>query len=833
MSDKSTIEWTDATINPNDLVQISTSTPDAVKGCSYIYAPAGQAGEYTPLAANPYRGCGHGCSYCYVPGVLKMKRDEFDAGANARPDYLEHLTKDARKYQAAGITEQVFFSFTTDVYSPFDTSLTRPSLQIVQNHGMGICVLTKGGSRALADIDLYRPDRDCFASTLTSLDDAFSKKWERNAAPPDDRIATLKAFYDRGVFTWVSLEPTLDVESSLAIVEATHGFVDLYKIGRANYLKELTRTTDWEDYTHRMIELCGKLGVAHYIKKDLQPYLPAGYNNPLRIQQHHGPKEPTTMELISPNTLPTAGGLATTVAISPVSQEGFQENISENAAEILAEYECLDADINERTTKWQPRFADVMAEFEEEILPLLEQMNSLLSYHGLRHTPGLPGWGAWYEKFRRSINLNWHMRKVQRKLAKFRGEPTGRTTVTRGTKLTPEQASAAKLLDDAKQELGAAAAAGNEPAAAIIAEYEEAYTRAMAGGLPAAVKVEAEPVAVPTLAAIADRLTVIARELGALGLNGFADVADDLAERVQDREELNKRMDKLRERMAERPAGWRPNSDMLMLQLRRDRRYIIDMKNILSAGGTTYRGQKIWGKGDDVFIKRYTREEIQAELDGDRVDQLGVWGKYESEDTEPPVTPLPCEKPTSEEIYKLLAPLIYHYYFSGVMAAWDAAVKAYEATGEPIDASLSHAYYENYIVRSRPYKPSPEIKDVPWPRLKVDTTVKLSSRLGRGSGPPMWLCITEPNGDTVECSIDRAGDGKCTRVRRIKMKGTAATNDDVDAVADATVEEFVEVEPDAGFVPPKPSLRQMTPKVGRNDQCPCESGKKYKKCHGA
>jgi len=29
----------------------------SVKGCSYIYAPAGQAGEYAPLAANPYRGC--------------------------------------------------------------------------------------------------------------------------------------------------------------------------------------------------------------------------------------------------------------------------------------------------------------------------------------------------------------------------------------------------------------------------------------------------------------------------------------------------------------------------------------------------------------------------------------------------------------------------------------------------------------------------------------------------------------------------------------------------------------------------------------------------------
>ena len=255
--------------------------------CQYIYAPKGQAGEYAPLAANPYSGCGHGCAYCYVPLVTKKHREDFDAGARPRIDYLENLRKDARKYRAAGITEQVLFSFTTDVYHPFDRSLTRPSLQIVQEHGMGVCVLTKGGSRALEDIDLYRPDRDSFASTLTTLDDSFSKKWERNAALPGDRIATLKNFHERGIFTWVSLEPTLSVEASLEIVKATHRFVDLYKVGRANYLGALTKNTDWKDYTLRMIELFGKLGVRHYIKRDLQPYLPKDHPNPLRVPQFH------------------------------------------------------------------------------------------------------------------------------------------------------------------------------------------------------------------------------------------------------------------------------------------------------------------------------------------------------------------------------------------------------------------------------------------------------------------------------------------------------------------------------------------------------------------
>lgn len=259
----------------------------SIAGCNFIYAPKGQAGEYAPLACNPYRGCGHMCAYCYVPAAIKISREEFNLGAVARRDFLSNLQKDAKKYKTLNSTAQVLLSFTSDVYHPGDTTLTRSVISMLQQHGLGVCVLTKGGTRALRDIDLYRHDRDCFAATLTSLDDSFSKKWEPGAALPRDRIAALKEFYSNGIFTWVSLEPTLNTESSLEIISETHNFVNLFKIGRVNYLP-ITKTTDWESYTNNVITLCNKLGAPHYIKKDLQRYLPAGYNNPLRIKQHHG-----------------------------------------------------------------------------------------------------------------------------------------------------------------------------------------------------------------------------------------------------------------------------------------------------------------------------------------------------------------------------------------------------------------------------------------------------------------------------------------------------------------------------------------------------------------
>src|SRR5262249_45502076 len=158
-------------------------------------------------------------------------------------------------------------------------------LEILVEHDLAFSILTKGGSRALRDIDLFRPDRDCYGVTLTSVDDRLSKKWERNAPLPGDRIAALKAFHDAGIFTWVSLEPVVSVEASLAVVEATHSFVDLYKVGKMN---SLNLAIDWRAYTERALDLLNRLGARHYIKRDLQPYLPPNYPNPTRVRQHRG-----------------------------------------------------------------------------------------------------------------------------------------------------------------------------------------------------------------------------------------------------------------------------------------------------------------------------------------------------------------------------------------------------------------------------------------------------------------------------------------------------------------------------------------------------------------
>jgi DNA repair photolyase len=255
------------------------------KRCKVIYSPKGQAEEYSKFALNPYRGCGHACIYCYVPSVVKVDRKEFDSSAVERKDFLSKLSADCEILSQFEINDQVLLCFSTDPYHPFDNTLTRKSLQLLRNANVPFCTLTKGGTRSLRDLDLFRPEKDSFASTMTSVDPAFSKKWERGAALPEDRIEALKKYHDAGIFTWISLEPVISVEATMDVIKATYSFIDLFKVGRINY-SEITRNTNWEEFTHIVIDLLQSLKANHYVKKDLQGFLPTGYQNNMRPVQH-------------------------------------------------------------------------------------------------------------------------------------------------------------------------------------------------------------------------------------------------------------------------------------------------------------------------------------------------------------------------------------------------------------------------------------------------------------------------------------------------------------------------------------------------------------------
>jgi len=197
-----------------------------------IYEPAGRAREFAALALNCYRGCDHGCLYCYAPAATRRTMEDFWK-PEPRPDFLTRLRKEAIELEP---TDPILLCFSTDPYCNLDVELkhTREAIKILHQSGHAVNVLTKGGKRALRDLDLFTP-RDAFATTLTLLDDTASYHWEPGAALPGDRIATIREFHAAGIPTWVSLEPVLDPAVALEIIRRTHAFVDLFKVGRLNY----------------------------------------------------------------------------------------------------------------------------------------------------------------------------------------------------------------------------------------------------------------------------------------------------------------------------------------------------------------------------------------------------------------------------------------------------------------------------------------------------------------------------------------------------------------------------------------------------------------------
>jgi DNA repair photolyase len=245
-----------------------------------LYTPKGRAREYSALAVNHYSGCSHGCRYCYVPTIPPWKfkptaRHDFHAHVHPRKNVIRQLERDCRKNPGHG--ERVLLSFTTDPYQPLDAEvrLTRQVIQTLHSHGYNVQALTKGGSRALGDLDIFTP-QDAFATTMTLLSDEHSRQWEPLAALPEERIQTIRAFHAAGIPTWVSLEPVLNPESALEVIRRTHEFVDLFKIGKLNH-HSLAAQIDWRAFGLQAVALCESFNVPYYLKDDLVAFFPTDF----------------------------------------------------------------------------------------------------------------------------------------------------------------------------------------------------------------------------------------------------------------------------------------------------------------------------------------------------------------------------------------------------------------------------------------------------------------------------------------------------------------------------------------------------------------------------
>lgn len=235
-----------------------------------IYEPQGKALEYSPLAANLYSGCAHGCRYCYAPSVMHQTRERFGASPASRKGVLKQLEKEARAM--AGDPRPVLLCFTSDPYQPIEEKecITRRAIGILGENRMQISVLTKNGPLARRDFDLFKKYDVNFGTTLLLTDEKMREEWEPGAATLEARRRAIFEAHEAGIRTWVSMEPVLDPQQALALLNGhLSKAVDVWKIGKLNHDAAREKAIDWKLFLGRMITRLWELGANYYIKDDL------------------------------------------------------------------------------------------------------------------------------------------------------------------------------------------------------------------------------------------------------------------------------------------------------------------------------------------------------------------------------------------------------------------------------------------------------------------------------------------------------------------------------------------------------------------------------------
>ena len=237
-----------------------------------IYQPNGRAREYSPLALNVFTGCDHQCKYCYCPRIMRKQLSEYFNNFGVKNNFLVQLEKDAKQFQ--NCKSQVLLSFIGDPYCKTndDLKITRKALEILYKYRIPVALLSKGGSRCLQDLDIFKKfgNHIKVGATLSFFNEAKSLKTEPGAAVPLDRLSALYDLHKAGIRTWVSFEPVLDPDETIELLNNSIDIVDEYKVGKINQYKNLDSSINWNRFLMKAVDILRKHEKDFYVKQDLR-----------------------------------------------------------------------------------------------------------------------------------------------------------------------------------------------------------------------------------------------------------------------------------------------------------------------------------------------------------------------------------------------------------------------------------------------------------------------------------------------------------------------------------------------------------------------------------
>jgi len=182
------------------------------------------------VSLNPYRGCSHGCAYCYARPTHEYLG--FSAGLDFETRIL--VKQDAPRLLREELMRPswkprpIALSGVTDAYQPAERRLgvTRGCLEVLAEFRNPVVIVTKShlvtrDADLLGELAAHRAAKANLS--VTTLDRELARRMEPRAATPERRLDAIRRLSEAGVPTGVMVGPVipgLTDHELLAILEA-------------------------------------------------------------------------------------------------------------------------------------------------------------------------------------------------------------------------------------------------------------------------------------------------------------------------------------------------------------------------------------------------------------------------------------------------------------------------------------------------------------------------------------------------------------------------------------------------------------------------------------
>jgi|GEM_PF-35610 len=182
---------------------------------------------------NPYRGCEHGCVYCFArpthaymglsPGL------DFESKLFAKPDAARLLERELSR--PGYVPRTIAIGTNTDPYQPIEKKwrIMREILEVLEAFGHPVGIVTKS-ALIMRDIDILSrmAERGLakVALSVTTLDRKIARTMEPRAATPPRRLEAMRALNEAGIPVSVMIGPVIpglnDSEIERILEESAH-----------------------------------------------------------------------------------------------------------------------------------------------------------------------------------------------------------------------------------------------------------------------------------------------------------------------------------------------------------------------------------------------------------------------------------------------------------------------------------------------------------------------------------------------------------------------------------------------------------------------------------